>query len=186
MPRRKKIIFRYTTTYFIIDTQRVSQYSTPSYERACLPSWLLFEIGIENSKKSKKNQNDVRPSRCVLICVIVSIENNKLGIRQLYRKCVHINELSSTKIHVFRSKWRVLWPHSWHSLFKCAHIIHQHASCKYGQCWRRKFSFSLDKKTIFYFPSVKNGFFCKAPTTNMLQNLRNTFFENTRPCYMNK
>ena len=57
---------------------------------------------------------------------------------------------------------------------------------RHGQCWRRKFSFSLHKKTIFYFPSVKNGFFCKAPTTNMLQNLRNTFFENTIPCYMHK
>ena len=31
----EKNIFRYTTTYFIRDTPRVSQYSTPSYERSC-------------------------------------------------------------------------------------------------------------------------------------------------------
>ena len=181
----EKIIFWYTTTYFIGDTPRVSQYSTPSYERSCPPSWLFYEIGIENSKKFKKNQNDVRPSRGFIIYVLVSIKNNKLGIQQLYKKWVHRNELSSTKIHVFRSKWRVLWPHPWHSLFICAHILQKHASWKHGQCWRRKFSFSLDKKPFSIF-RVKNGFFCKAPTTNMLQKLRNTFFENTRPCYMNK
>jgi hypothetical protein len=54
-----KIIFRYTTTYFIRDTPRVSQYSTPSYERSCPPSWLFFEIGIENSKKFKKMVNSL-------------------------------------------------------------------------------------------------------------------------------
>ena len=59
----EKIIFRYTTTYFIRDPPRVSQYSTPSYEPSCPPSWLFLEIGIENSKKFKKIQNDVRPSR---------------------------------------------------------------------------------------------------------------------------
>ena len=31
--------------------------------------------------------------------------------------------------------------------------------------------FLLNKKTIFHFPSVRNGFFCEGPTTNMLQNL---------------
>ena len=63
------------------------------------------------------------------------------------------------KILGFRFKWQMLWPHPWHSLFKCAHILHKHASWKHGQCWRRKFSFSLHKKTIFHFPSVKNVFF---------------------------
>ena len=52
--------------------------------------------------------------------------------------------------------------------------------------YEESFPFHCIKKTIFYFSSVKNGFFCKTPTTNMLQNLRNTFFENTRPCYMRK
>ena len=122
---------------------------------------------------------------CHYICPSIH-KNNKLGIRQFNWKGVHRNELSSTKILGFRSKWRVLWPHPWHSLFKCAHILHKHASWKHEQCWRRKFSFSFHKKTIFHFPSVKNRFFCKAPTTNMLQNLRNTFFENNIPCYMHK
>ena len=105
-----KVIFRYTTTYFIRDTPRVSQYSTPSYERSCPPSRLLFEIGIENSKKFKTIQNYVRPSRGVIIHVLVSTKNTKLGIWQLDSKGVHRNELSSMKILGFRSKWRVLWP----------------------------------------------------------------------------
>ena len=46
-----KIIFRCTTTYFIIDSPRVSNYSTPSYERSCPPSWLFIQTDIENSKK---------------------------------------------------------------------------------------------------------------------------------------
>ena len=150
-----------------------------------MPAVLTFFLN--RHRKFQKIQNDVRPSRGVIIYVLVSTKNNKLGIRQLYWKGVHRNELSSTKILGFRSKWRVLWPHPWHSLFKCAHIIHKHASWKHEQCWRRNFSFSLHKKTIVHFPSVKNGFFfCKAPTTNMLQNLRNMFFENTIPCYMHK
>ena len=49
-----KIIIRYTTTYFIRDTPRVSQYSTPSYARSCPPSWLFLEISVENSKIFKK------------------------------------------------------------------------------------------------------------------------------------
>jgi hypothetical protein len=43
------------------------------------------------------------------------------------------------------------------------------------------FPFHCTKKTIFHFPGAEKGFFCEAPTTNMLQNLRTTFFENTRP-----
>ena len=50
----EKNIIRYTTNYFIRDTPRFSQYSTPSYARSCPPSWLFLEIGIENSKIFKK------------------------------------------------------------------------------------------------------------------------------------
>ena len=134
--------------------------------------WTFF---LNRHRKFQKIQNDVRPSRGVIIYVLVSTKNNKLGIRQLYWKGVHRNELSSTKILGFQAKWRVLWPHPWHSLFKCAHILHKHAFWKHGQCWRRKF-FLLNKKTIFHFRSVRNGFFCEGPTTNMLQNLGASFF----------
>ena len=74
------------------------------------------------------------------------------------------------KILGFRTKWRVLWPYPWHSLLKYAHIPHKHASCKHGQCSRRKSSFLLQKKTIFHFPSAKNRFFCEALTTNLPKN----------------
>ena len=136
-----KIIIRYTTTNFIRDTPRVPQYSTPSYARSCPPSWLFLEFGIENSKIFKKNSNWCKTfAWCHYICPSTQ-KKKKLGIRQLYWKGVHINELSSMKILGFRSKWRVLWPHPWHSLLKCAHIMHKHASWKHRQCWRRKFSF---------------------------------------------
>ena len=171
-----KIIFRYTTTYFIRDIQRVSQYSTPSYERSCPPSWLFPETGIENSTKFTKIQNGVRPSRGVIIYALVSTKNNILGIPKFCWKCFQRSELSPTNILGFRAKWRVFWPHPWHSLLKCAHIPHKHASWKHGQCLRRKFSYLLEKKTIFHFSSAKNGFFCEAATTNMLQTLGHAFF----------
>jgi hypothetical protein len=39
-----KIIFRYTSIYFIIDSQSVPQYSTPIYKRSCMPSWMHSKI----------------------------------------------------------------------------------------------------------------------------------------------
>ena len=48
-----KIIFRYSSSYFIRDTPRVSQDSSPSYERSCPPFWPCVQIGIRNSKKFK-------------------------------------------------------------------------------------------------------------------------------------
>ena len=127
-----KIIFRYTTTYFIRDIQRVSQYSTPSYERSCPPPWLFVETDLKNSTKFKKLQNDVRPSCGVIIYVLVSTKNIRLGIPKFYWNGVHKNELSPTNILGFRAKWRVFWPHPWHSLLNCAHIAHKHAYSKHG------------------------------------------------------
>jgi hypothetical protein len=39
-----KIIFRYTSIYFIIDSQSVPQYSTPIYKRSCMPLWMHSKI----------------------------------------------------------------------------------------------------------------------------------------------
>ena len=124
-------------------------------------------------RKFKKIQNDVTPSRGVIIYVLVSTKKN-IGIRQLYWKGVHRNELSSTKILGFWSKWWVLWPHPWHSLLKYAHVIHKHASWKYGQCWRRKFSFLLDKKTIFHTRKMEIFF---------LSNKKENFLCQLCPCF---
>ena len=46
----QKIIFGYTSTYFIIGTTIVSEDSSPSYERACSLFWPYYEIGIWNWK----------------------------------------------------------------------------------------------------------------------------------------
>ena len=54
-------------------------------------------------------------------------------------------------IHGFQSKWSILWPHSWYSLFKWPHIVHKGASWNDKQCCLRKFSFFLDEKFIFHF-----------------------------------
>ena len=136
--------------------------------------------------KFKKIQINGKPSPCVTICVLVSIQNNKLGIRILFLRSVLRNELSSTKIHSFEAKWRMLLPHSLHSLFKCSHIGHKRSSWNHEQCCRIKFSFSFHKKIIFHFPNAKSGFFCEAPTKTMLQNWTNIFSKNTRPHYIYK
>jgi hypothetical protein len=50
-----------------------------------------------------------------------------------------------------------------------AHIMHMCASWYGKQCWFGKFLFPLRKKIIFHFISIKNKFFCEAPTKTMLQ-----------------
>jgi hypothetical protein len=56
-------------------------------------------------KKFKNNQNNSNPSRCVMLCELVSRNINKLGILQLFWKSVHKKELSRTKFHGFQAKW---------------------------------------------------------------------------------
>ena len=99
-----KIIFRYTTAYFNIDTPRVSEYTTPSYELSCPPSWLCLEIGWKNSRKFKNTLSNARPSPGVITNVLLSTNNNKLGIRQFCWKFVHKKELSAPNILGFLSK----------------------------------------------------------------------------------
>ena len=63
------------------------------------------------------------------------------------------------KIHGFQAKWSILWPHSWHSLFKWSHILHKGASWNSKQRCLRKFSFCLHGKFIFHFSSARNEVF---------------------------
>jgi hypothetical protein len=51
-----KIIFSFTSRYFIIDPIIFLQDSTPSYEGACPLFWPHFDSSRGNSKKSKKNE----------------------------------------------------------------------------------------------------------------------------------
>ena len=62
--------------------------------------------------------------------------------------------------------------------------MHTCVSWNDEQCWRRKFSLPEHRKTIFYFPSAKNGVFCEATTESRFQNGTTSFFKNTRPYYM--
>ena len=87
------------------------------------------------------------------------MKNNKLVIRKLFLKSVLKNELSCMKIHGFQAKWSILWPHSWHSLFKWSHIVHNGAYWNSKQCFLREFSFSLNGKFNFHFPSARIEFF---------------------------
>ena len=59
----------------------------------------------------------------------------------------------------FQAKWSILWPHSWHSLFKWSHIVHKGASWNSKQCCQREFSFSLHGKFIFHFSSAQKEVF---------------------------
>ena len=111
-------------------------------------------------KKFKKIKKIGKPSHYVIICGQVPRKNNKLVIRQLFLKSVLKIELSCVKIHGFQDKWSILWPHSWHSLFKWSHIEHKGASWNSKQWCLTEFSFSLHGKFIFHFTSARNEFFC--------------------------
>ena len=121
-------------------------------------------------KNFNRNQKIGKPSHCVVICDQVSRKNNKLVIRQLFLKSVLRNELSCMKIHGLQTKWSILWPHSWHSLFKWSHIVQKGAYWNGKQCCLRDFSFSFHGKFIFHFSSAQNEFFCEGPTKYFLQN----------------
>ena len=121
----------------------------------------VFTVYWNRHTKFKKNQINGKPSRGVMICDLVSTKKYRLVIQKLYWKSVLRNELSSMKIHVFQAKWRMLWPHSWNSLLKCAHIRHRHTSWNHEQCFWIKFSFSVHKKIIYHIPSEKMGYFLK-------------------------
>jgi hypothetical protein len=157
-----KIIFSVTSAYFIIDPRVVLQDLTPSKEGSRLPFWPHFESTIRNSKKMK-------PSHCVMLCDLVWKKINKLGLSQILYKILLRNELPCIELHGFKAKWARSWPKSWHSMFNWPHIVHV---CLLG--WQTMFilgvSFSAHKKFVFYFPNVKNGFFCETTTKYLMLN----------------
>ena len=127
-------------------------------------------------KNFNRNQKIGKPSHCVIICGQVTRKNNKLVILQLFLKSVHRNELSCVEINGFQAKWSILWPHSWHSLFKWSHIVHKGASWNSKQCCLREFSFYLHGKFIFHFSSAWNEFFCEGLTIYLLKNCTKSIF----------
>jgi hypothetical protein len=55
--------------------------------------------------KFKKIQKNTKPSRCVMLCDLVSRKNNKLRILETFWKSVHKKELPYTKFHGFQARW---------------------------------------------------------------------------------
>ena len=127
-------------------------------------------------EKLKKSKNWKTFALCHYMWPNCQKNNNKLVIQQFFKKSVLRNELSSVKIHGFQAKWSILWPHSWHSLFKWSHIVQKGASWNGKQCCLREFSFFLNEKSIFHFSSAQNEFFCEGPTIYLLQNWTKSIF----------
>src|SRR4051812_449944 len=49
---------------------------------------LRFDYFLKSTKLIKKNKKIVKPSCCILIYVLVTIQNNKLGIKQISYKSI--------------------------------------------------------------------------------------------------
>ena len=118
-------------------------------------------IAFWNRHKELKKTKNGNPSQCVIICDLVLRKNKKLIIRQIPWKSVLRNKLPRTKIHDFQAKWRMLWWHSWHSLFKYVHIIHKRASWNGDNVAEESFYFLWTKKSFFIFRVSKMGCFVK-------------------------
>jgi hypothetical protein len=112
-------------------------------------------------KKFKNNQNNTNPSRCVMLCDLVSRKNNKLGILQLLWKNVHKKKLSHTKFHGFQAKWDS-YGHN-HGIV-CSNnpimctCVHLRMANKVALV---SFNFFCTKISFFIFLMPKMGFFVK-------------------------
>jgi hypothetical protein len=112
-------------------------------------------------KKFKNNQNNTNPSRCVMLCDLVSRKNNNLGILQLLWKSVNKKELSRTKFHGFQAKWDS-YGHN-HGIVcsnnpiicTCVHIGMT------NNVYLGSFNFRCTKNSFFIFLVQNMGFFMK-------------------------
>ena len=69
----------------------------------------------------------------------------------------------------------------WHSSFKLSHIVHKGAYWNDKQCCLRKFSFSLDEKSIFHILSAQYEVFCEGPIIYFCKIGPYNFYKKTRP-----
>ena len=84
-------IFRFTSIHFIIDTSKYPHDSNTRHERSRPRIRLDFQMSTRNLKK---NQNNGKPSRSVIICDLVTTKNYKIALRKFYWKSVLGNLLS--------------------------------------------------------------------------------------------
>ena len=64
----------------------------------------------------------------------------------------------------------MFWPHSWHSLMKCARIWHMCALWHEKQCCWPAISTCFTKKSTFHFLSANSPTFCEAAAESVVQN----------------
>jgi hypothetical protein len=111
--------------------------------------------------KFKKNQKNTNPSRCVMLCDLVVMKNNKLWILQLFWKRIQKIELSRTKFYDFKAKW-ASYSHNHGMVCSTDPIL---CICVYLGMKNNVdfgcFLFLGIKKFTFYFSSAKIGFFVK-------------------------
>jgi hypothetical protein len=111
--------------------------------------------------RHKKFKNNTNPSRCVLLCDLVSRKNNKLGILQLLWKSVHKKELPYTKFHGFQARW-ASYDHN-HGIV-CSNdpilctCVHLGMANKVSL---GSISFLCTKNSFFIFLMLKMGYFVK-------------------------
>jgi hypothetical protein len=112
-------------------------------------------------KKFKKNLKNTNPSRCVMLCDLVPMKNNKLWILQLFWKSVHKKELSRTKLYGFKAKW-ASYGHN-HGIVCSTDPIS--CICVYIGMTNNvdlgSFNFRCTKKSVFIFLAQKLSFFVK-------------------------
>src|SRR3954470_8127338 len=85
------LLFIFSKNHFQVHKYSFHQRSTNSFARfhtylsPAMPPLPRFDRILKSVlKQYKKNQKYIKPSRCILIYVLLTIQTNKLGIMQIY------------------------------------------------------------------------------------------------------
>jgi hypothetical protein len=109
-------------------------------------------------KKFKKNQKNIKPSRCVLLCDLVSRKNNKLGILQTVWKSVHKNSYLIRSFISFQARW-ISFGHNHGIVYSNDPVL---CTCVHlgmvNKVALGSFNFLRTKNSFFIFLMLKMGF----------------------------
>jgi hypothetical protein len=124
-----------------------------------MPIVLVTFLNVHN--KFKKNQKNKNPSRCVMLCDLVSRKNNKLGILETFWKSVHKKELSRMKFYGFQARW-ASYGHNHGIVFSNDPIL---CTCVHlgmaNKVALGSINFLCTKNSFFIFLILKMGYFVK-------------------------
>ena len=109
-------------------------------------------------KKFKKNQNNAKPSRTVIICDIVTRKNLNLQYESFIEKVFSESWYHERTFIAFKPHGAMFWTLSWHSLSKCAQIWHMCSLWDGKQCCQTNFSTCLKKNHFSFFECLKHRF----------------------------